>query len=470
MPDGLGAFTRTMKRLLPHQSQALRRIVGRPTAFLAMEMRLGKTLTALRWLQTLPSPYPCLVVAPLAVLPGWEREAAEEGLRVCYLAGHSKAQQIELTTSLDAAIYLTNYESLILPGQRNARGRAVATPSGLLARPWKAMVLDESTRIRNPQAQITKVLRASAGSVEYRLGLSGLPNPEHPLDLFEQMCWTHGRWAGVRNYWEGRNRYFTKQPWNWDWTCSSEDRATLKRAFHEAAVVLSRKDVGLKVEPAHQTLYCELPKKVRQAYDSAEKNWELGTSVTAWAPVAAGWLNQLTGGFPKNQEQFDSPHKMKLLLDVLQGRVAPEWEGQPTVVWFRFTREIEAAVKALSKFKVRCLTGATTTPERRRLERDFRAGRFQILIGQERCGRFGLDLSSSSLVIHYSHSYEYETYKQVLDRTEHPLKKTPTQHLHLVARDTIDEDLAEIRSQKGLISAAFRTQFETKLRRRLSHA
>lgn len=37
-----------------------------------MEMRLGKTLTALRWLRTLSDPFPCLVVAPLAVLPGWE--------------------------------------------------------------------------------------------------------------------------------------------------------------------------------------------------------------------------------------------------------------------------------------------------------------------------------------------------------------------------------------------------------------
>lgn len=415
-------------------------------------MRLGKTPTTLWWLRTLERPFPALVVAPSNTLQGWAREAEKEGLKARYLGGIPKEQQIEELDFTKEELVLTTYQSLQVTGRRSSSGKALACPTQLAVLPWRTVVLDESTRIRNPKALITRTVRKYLGNVPYKACLSGLPNPEGMLDLVEPMCWLFGSWLGCRNYWEFRNKYFEKKPWGWDWTCSTENRRKIMVSFHEKAVVLARKEVGLKVEPKHVKVVCEMPTELRRVYDKAEKEWTIGGSETAWAPVVASWLLQLAGGFPKDHPKHHSTFKMDALLDLLRD----ELHGLPVLVWFRHLSELEVAAGLISRS--RTLSGSTSQAERRALEKDFKERRFNVLLIQEDCGKFGLDLSVSSHVVHYSHGWSYETYAQLMERTEHPMKNKQTTHIHLLTKDSIDEDRNEACMTKGLLSSSFRSK------------
>src|SRR6476620_8990239 len=148
--------------LFPHQEQALRYAQQRDHIALFMEMRLGKSVVAIRWAQ--PFHGRRLVVAPLSTLKGWEQELRDEGeTDVVWLTGISARARASLVTTAAHRWHLINYEAL----------RSWHDAPSIR---WSCLIVDESTRIRNPKALITKMLTRKFFDVPHRAILTGLPN------------------------------------------------------------------------------------------------------------------------------------------------------------------------------------------------------------------------------------------------------------------------------------------------------
>ena len=127
-----------LRPLMPHQKSALTWARKFRRIALFLEMRLGKTLVAIRWAKHKPYKTKILVVAPLSVLPTWQEELVKEGVSpndIQFIRG-SLSERLKISSYVDGW-FLINYESLR------------ATPS-LASRRWTHMILDESMRIRNP--------------------------------------------------------------------------------------------------------------------------------------------------------------------------------------------------------------------------------------------------------------------------------------------------------------------------------
>ena len=150
---------------MPQQQLAYDYAMPRARIALFMEMRLGKTLVAIRWAVD-SGLNRVLVVCPKSVIDTWV-EALKTDLwadhEICILddAKDKRVDHIEL----DAKWFIIGYESLL------------ATPE-IFTSPWCGIILDESTKIRNPQADITKLLMKHRDKFGYRACLSGLPAPE----------------------------------------------------------------------------------------------------------------------------------------------------------------------------------------------------------------------------------------------------------------------------------------------------
>src|SRR3990167_9240941 len=180
-----------------HQVRALDYAQGKDQIALFMEMRLGKSMVAIRWAKAKAGRH--LVVAPLSVLPSWVEELELEGVKpedVSILHGWRPGKEIELKASW----YLVNYESL--------RARPEILRLG-----FTTAIFDESTKIRNPQAQISKILMNHTALPTRRALLSGLPAPESPLDYFSQFKILKGDFMGFHSYWDFRGRLFHAPSW-----------------------------------------------------------------------------------------------------------------------------------------------------------------------------------------------------------------------------------------------------------------
>lgn len=133
-------------------------------------------------------------------------------------------------------------------------------------------------------------------------------------------------------------------------------------------------------------------------------------------------LQQITGGYlvADNKEVIEivPPDKNPLIKEVLA--LLSEAGDQRVIVWAHFKHEVDALVKAISKagYSVRQFNGDVTEAERLQIRRDFKNGKFQVLVGNQGAGGKGIDeFKIACIVIYYSNSYSTEDRVQSEDRT-----------------------------------------------------
>lgn len=454
-----------MKTLMKHQRAGLRRIRPKFQCALFWQMRLGKTLVSIRWAGEKPDAERILVVCPFTVIENWEEHLAEEGEAYVVLTGSEEQRLRKVEENPQARWFIVNYEGLTRR-RRPGEDRKNAVPSAIALLPWDTVLLDESTRIRNPKADVTRVVNTTLCSAKYRALLTGLPDPEGAEDFFEQMFFLYGQFMGCKNFWQFRERYYTNIQY-YEWFPRPGALEQIKKEVHKLGDFLTRKQVGLSNKKVYETRYVELPPKIRKAYDVLERDYELGMQSTKFAPVKRTWLQRLSGGFP-DDPQFRSDHKLRELLYLL----TTELKNEPVVVFFRFNRELAAVREALQTKGIKSLMiyGEVERTERQRRRLLFQRGKARVMLCQTSCVRYGLDFSHADTAIYYSNHDEYELRPQSEDRLVHPMKKGSLLIIDLVVRNSVDEDILYAQKVKGANAKFFESALiENFKKRRLAH-
>lgn len=476
-----------------------------PCAGIFMDKRLGKIAASFDWaihhkLRNI------LVVAPKSAIPGWLDDGEADELNVIHLDG-SKRDRIK--AFLDAAeadglgdadvptFYITNSEGTFSPagrrvvcetcggsgnqgtnlsGQRNPcsgcggqgrlrPGQPIPTEIALL--PWDGIIWDETVHIRNPKAQVTQVAHAVFGRIQYRCGLSGEFAPEGIENCFEQMRWIFGSFMGYRNYYRWRHAFFDNA--GYDWALKPGARQTIRDAIHQRCYVLSRADAGLKEVKNFERRWCDLPQKVRQAYDHAERYFELpydndGAPVeTKYGVVSKTWLSQVAGGYPPDHNDLHSDHKLRLLLELME-----VYKHEPLVILFRFNAELKAVAEAFKRKGIvfAYIIGETPVEERRRRQHLLQSGKLAAMLLQIKVAKYGLTLSRSSTMVRYSLTDPWDDISQSMDRIVDPMKPDPLGYIDLCARDTVDEDRLNALGDKNVDSRYYLRAFKDNYQQR----
>lgn len=404
-----------------------------------MEMRLGKTKVVIEWLRLLMGKV--LVVCPVSIIRAWQEELLKEDqFSIALLLGTSKERMEAFSER--KKWNLINFEGLL------------RCPELITNYHWDAIVIDESTRIKNPSAKVTKLLCKSAfiGNSDRRCIMSGYPAPEGPLDYYQQFQFLHGQFMGAKNFWQYRAAGFLPVQGNFNWVPRSYFKDKLRAEVQRKAFILSRKDAGLANQKIYEVRYVKMVPEQKRLMDKLEDEFVLelpeGEKTTQYIPVKLTWMARLAGGCVNGIIRFDQ--KYSELTQLLKGELA---EGQ-VVVWFRFNAELAYAASRLKAAGISCATidGSTPESDRAGIRATFNQGGIRVLLIQQKVGMFGLDLSSASTEIYFSNNYSSENRKQSEDRIEHPLKKEPLLIIDLVTEDTVDEDVIKILRRKNRIN------------------
>lgn len=437
-----------MKQLYPYQKKALAWAEQRDRIALFMQMRLGKTVICIRWVK-FKNAKRVLVLAPLSVIPVWHKELQDEGIASSMVVG-DRAQKLE-ALNLPVKWFLMNYEGLLSAdaGNSDVELRKKRIANGIVDLNWDCVILDESTRARNPKAKLTKAIVNGFQDVKYRAILTGSPNPESTLDFFEQMRFLNGHFMGIKNYWTFRHIHYVQN--FYDWVPKKGFESKVRQYVHRLGYFLTRKAAGVGPGVVHESRYVELPAGVRAAYKKAERDWELGDQSTKYILPMLTWLAQLTGGA---HEEFPHEAKVKELRALLDG----ELSGEQVVIWFRFNAELFKVRKELElkKESLTWITGATPMEERAVRLQEFSKGKRRLLLVQAMCAQFGLDCSAADTAIYYSRWHSGLVNMQSADRIIHPAKKEPVLVIDLLAKNTIDEDVLKAVRNKVMNVKAFR--------------
>jgi len=457
--------------LYKHQSDAIAFAIkngGKIALF--HEPGLGKTLTALeifKHYRQQDSGLRMLVVCPLSLINAAWGEDTKKFTSFKYLP-YSEVKNVGRGRPgciLDADVVGINYESLIV----KSRFKEI---HGLLAAGSWMLVVDESSRMKNPKSMTTKALLQLAPWAKHRVIASGTPAPNVETEFWAQAkfiqpdCYSDSFYAFRNNYFylgrngqvlEMRGRVMTRGMMaevfqkGWKYQITDASRAELIDRMSPFTHWMKAKDALDLPDTVDEVRLIRLNPNERRAYNEMKRHLvaeiktgrvvggqEVVAQVTAEVALAKLMkLRQLTSGFAYD-EKHDAHRpgrssKMRELGDALE-----ELGTQQVIIWVQFHEEVDAITKMLAEDGKTYTTLYQGTPDRDVSIKDFQEGRAQYLVAHPRSAAHGLTFVNAWSHVFFSLDYSYEAHEQARKRTDRIGQTMKGLYIYLVAENSID--------------------------------
>lgn len=404
---------------------------------LLFQMRLGKSITWLRYCKEMGYKKN-LIIAPLSIIePTWKKELELEKLpffQFTRAALNPKYQQklpfqyetIHDLWHLDTLWVVSNYEF-------------VRSDKGLFSEvQWDSVCIDEATKLANPENKISKFCVENFRSAKSRCILAGNPTPNDLAEYFQQMVFLKGDFLGYTNYYKFIHAHFAREgnrliPYR-------SSVPLLEAELQQCCYKIRRQDVSVGSKKVYEAKVIELPPAYRKQYDEMEVDWMLNETETEWIIVCMNYLHQMAGGFPHFDKSVQSTHKLDEVYDLLSG----DLKDEKVVFWCNFRYEQRRLYELLSRRypATAIINGGTPIYERTRIIESFQTtSDYQILICTYGTLDFGIDLSAADTMIYWSLPWSRLKREQSEDRIIHPKKTYPVLYIDLTTKDTIDVDI-----------------------------
>lgn len=433
-------------------------------------MGLGKTVSTLTVLDSLYAlgieTQPTLVIAPLRVAQStWPDECRKwehlSGLDVVPIIGDANRRAMALRQ--DAPIMTINYENLpwlIDWFKHNPR-------------PWPfgSVVADESTKLKSTRISMQRsskgkeFQKGTGGSVRGRalaqvahtkvrrwVNLTGTPAPNGLKDLWGQQWFVDGGQRLGRSYTAFESRWFQSVPGGQGYhqvKPLEHAQEQIHAALQDCTISLDAADWFNIDRPITRPVYVDLPSGARRLYQDMERRMfmEIGEHEVEALNAASRTIKclQLANGaaYVDDDGNWKDVHdeKLKALEDIVE-----EAAGMPVLVAYHFKSDLARLSRAF--------------PRGRQLDqdpqtiRDWNAGKIPVLFAHPASAGHGLNLQDGgNIIAFFGHWWNLEEFQQIIERIGPTRQKQagynrPVFIYHIIARDTIDEDVMLRRESK----------------------
>lgn len=427
---------------------------------LLFEMGCGKTLTAIAIMGALFNRRKIsrvLVVAPTSVCSVWPHDLeafADFPFEVSVLLGEKEKRLEALykltdwpSTANRLLITVINYEATHREGIFEA------------LQDYRAdlIICDESQRIKNPKAAQSKAVQKLGDAARFRLILSGTPVQNSILDLFSQYRFLDPSVFGT-NFYAFRNRYCQLGGYGGKQVVGFDHMDELVKKEHSIALRVTKAECldlpaetfvrrYVQLEPAARRLYTKIA-------HSSRIELMTGGHITATTVLTRLLrLMQLTGGFIQEDEaekpRRASNAKLDAISDILEDYV--QEGGHKLVIFARFRAEIDAICDLLLQRVIPfgVIDGTVPMEQRGAVVEDFQQNPDTLVfVAQIQTAGLGITLHAASAAVFYSLDFNYANYAQALARIHRIGQAHPVTYIHLLAENTIDDQVLEALEHK----------------------
>ena len=425
-----------------HQKVAFRFCMDRFTdglrgILLAMGMGTGKSLVACMLILALGTRR-VLIACPLRVVPVWITQFERHvGIPVLIVALDEEVGSVAKKQELAA-------EKMKLAQARGVPFIAVINFDSAWRDPfaawaekvtWDLVIADEAHRLKAPGGKASLFFKRLRLRALHRVALTGTPMPHGPMDIYAVFRFLDitifgPGFAPFRQKYALMGGYQNKQITGFQ-KLDELERLMSRITFRVGAEVLD-------LPPAtHVTYTCDLTPEAQRIYNDLYEDFVArysdGTITAANAMVKLLRLQQVTGGCVPTDDgvthRVDSG-KRKLLADTLEDI----GKDEPVVVFCRFHADLDAVHEACDEKGYSSLELSGRRDELKR----WQEGEALVLAVQISAGGVGVDLTRARFSMYYSLSFSLGEYDQALARVHRPGQTRPVEHIHLLARNTVD--------------------------------
>ena len=423
-----------------------------PGFALLMEMGTGKTITSIA---IVGKAYltgkikRLLILAPKSIVAVWEDEFAKfadfpYSLSVLTGTSAKKVEQLKTIPHKGLEVAVVNYDSISLIEKE------------LTAWHPDFLICDESSKIKNPIAKMSKATYRIAKLCKYRLILTGTPIQNNPLDFFSQYKVLDESIFG-KSFYAFKNEYAVlgtyNQPIGW------RKLPELVKKAHSVAFRVTKAEALDLPDMIDEIRPIALEDKVQKLYKAfvKESYMELSKGEVTATNILTRLLRlqQITGGFIRPDEESEryeqiSSAKLNALEDIIDTAIS---ENKKLVVIARFIPEIREICKMLDKKKVKYAHICGEVKDRAAEVDAFQNNpECMVFVGQLQTVSMGLTLTAASTMVFYSLSYNFADYSQARARIHRIGQKNNCLYIHLVVKNTVDETVLKALEQKENIA------------------
>ncbi len=394
------------------------------------EMGLGKTAQALGWLAIRPELRPAVVICPASVKLNWEREVHKwiDGFQVQILSG-KKAGPIRGKPDL----IILNYEIL----SSWTKDIAALSP--------KVIILDECHYIKNRKAKRTTAAMALCRIAPHRIGLSGTPIINRPIELFNAIKIIDKE--AIPDYWKFIWRYCNAKqtPFGLDVSGASNTKELHNLLTSTVMIRRLKKDV-LKELPAKVRTVVPMELSNAREYRKAETNFSKWAK-EKFGPGASGEVDNAQALIEiEKLKQLTIQGKMKSCFDWIDNFL----EQEPKLVLFCTHRETVRRLGEKYKANSVILDGSTPSKDRLNVVDIFQKVRScNLFIGNIKAAGIGINLTAASNVCFLELGWTPGEHDQAEDRIHRIGQEAKFINVwYLLAHNTIEMDIVDLLDRK----------------------
>ena len=422
----------------PYQLDAIRAVKDLPYAAIFHEQGLGKTKIAidlaLLWLQS-DTVDTVFIVTKKSLIENWRKEITGH----CHITPHvlsGNRRQNSASLNSPVLVYVTNYETI-------AANAAIIRMFLHTCR--VGCVLDESQKIKNPEAALTRTFHDVASLFERRVIMTGTPAANRPYDIWAQIKFLD---AG-----EALGNTFDAFRQQMDLPDSGSD----VEAYGNRLVTIHQRLARFSVRETKDTAGIHLPEKTITAHHVDLPPWQMAKYIAYRDELAYEYadidgvaeidnvesilkrllrLVQCASNPALIDNRYDQePAKYAMLLDMCRDFTT----GSKLIIWTGFVENVDWLAAKLAEFEPVRVHGGLPMHQRNKALDLFTNSSNRLLIATPGAAKEGLTLTVANHAIFFDRSFSLDDYLQAQDRI-HRISQTRECFIHnLIANDTIDE-------------------------------
>lgn len=357
---------------------------------------LGKTFMQLEWARAMADR--SLIVAPLSVARQTVREGAKIGLEPMYVREQRDVD--------GPGIYVTNYEMV----------------SGFDPSRFGAVVLDESSILKNVDGKTRRLLTQTFASVPYRLACTATPAPNDVAELTN-----HAEYLGVLSRAEMLAAYFVHD--DEGWRLKGHAAAPMYRWMASWAVALRRpSDIG-----GSDKGYKLRPLTIRSEF--------VDVTVVPEGQLFAIGLGGITGR---------SEIRRATLAERVKRTASLTEDGEQWIVWCGLNDEASGCADLIDG--AINVEGSWSPEAKARALEAFQDGDVRVLVTKPSIAGFGMNFQNCSRMVFCGLGDSYEAYYQAIRRCWRFGQKKPVEVV-LVLSELEQEIANNVRRKEAEASA-----------------